>query len=234
MIKRHILAPALSLLWAAVPLAAAPISKHAAPQQDFMRVQETAQGGYAIGNPRAKLHMVEYISYTCPHCAHFTAEAYPELMRDYVATGKVRFEVRNANRDGLDFIAALTARCGGAAHFFALEEDILRHQDDIMAKVKSLKDSDLKGKPIDAVRVFVANITGIAALVSTHGIDAVKLKACLIDKAAQGKIMAMTKDAFETKKLSGTPAFIFNTQIYDGNIDWPSVKVALNGILSVL
>jgi protein-disulfide isomerase len=102
----------------------------AAPRQpDWTRtVTTTAAGAYVLGKPDAKVRLVEYLSYTCPHCAHFTAEAAAPLTRDYIAKGLVSYEIRNAVRDHFDFVAALLARCGGPAKFFGNTEVIMAAQ----------------------------------------------------------------------------------------------------------
>ena len=35
----------------------------------------TADGSHLLGNPRAATRVTEFVSYTCPHCAHFTKES---------------------------------------------------------------------------------------------------------------------------------------------------------------
>ncbi len=47
-----------------------------------------------IGNQDAKVTVIEYASYTCPHCASFHAGTYKELKRDYIDTGKINFVFR--------------------------------------------------------------------------------------------------------------------------------------------
>ena len=48
----------------------------------------TPRGSYVVGNPAAKVKLVEYLSYTCSHCAAFSGEGSPVLKRDYVARGR--------------------------------------------------------------------------------------------------------------------------------------------------
>ena len=67
-----------------------------------------------MGNPKAKVKLVEYGSLTCPHCRHF-AETGMVPLKAYVKSGKVSFEYRNYILNGIDVAATLVARCGGAA-----------------------------------------------------------------------------------------------------------------------
>ena len=46
----------------------------------------------AVGDPSG-VPVVEYGSLTCPHCATFSREIFPELKKDYIDTGKVRFHL---------------------------------------------------------------------------------------------------------------------------------------------
>ena len=39
---------------------------------------------FVIGNPKAKVTVIEYASLSCPHCAHFQTETYPKLKKDYI------------------------------------------------------------------------------------------------------------------------------------------------------
>src|SRR6478735_1491986 len=111
MIRRFILG-LMAFLFAA-PLAAAPVA-------DWSKVAvRKADGSFVQGNPDAKLKLVEYLSFTCPHCAHFEHEAIGPLTAKYIRTGLVSYEVRHAVRDGYDLAATLLARCSGPGPFFA-------------------------------------------------------------------------------------------------------------------
>src|SRR3546814_20886474 len=71
-----------------------------APQAgDWTRtVTQTAAGSFVMGNPAAPVKLIEYLSYTCPHCAAFTAESADVLRGRMVKSGKVSLEMRNAER----------------------------------------------------------------------------------------------------------------------------------------
>src|SRR5688572_11993508 len=66
---------------------------------------------FVEGDPKAKLAVIEYGSLTCHHCADFHANGYPQLKKDYIDTGKVRFIFRDMPGDNLALGAALFARC---------------------------------------------------------------------------------------------------------------------------
>ena len=45
------------------------------------------------GSSSAKLIMVQFSDYSCSHCALFTKETYPEILKNYINTGKLRYVV---------------------------------------------------------------------------------------------------------------------------------------------
>src|SRR5262249_34610175 len=72
-------------------------------------------GWYAVGRDDAPVTIVEFSDYECPFCRRFHLETFPELKKNYVDTGKVRFVSRDLPLDihANAFRAALTARCAG-------------------------------------------------------------------------------------------------------------------------
>ncbi len=93
-------------------------------------VGKSANGSFVVGNPKAKVKLVEYVSYTCPHCAHFIAESAQGLRGQMVRSGSTSVELRNAVRDKLDLTAALLARCTGPQRFFATTDAMFAAQED--------------------------------------------------------------------------------------------------------
>ena len=72
------------------------------------------------GEADAPVEIIEYASYTCPHCASFHANQYPQLKANYIDTGKVRFVYREVYFDRFGLWASMLARCGGEMRFFGI------------------------------------------------------------------------------------------------------------------
>ena len=98
-------------------------------------VNETPEGNFVMGNPDAKLKLVEYGSFTCSHCADFAETASPEI-RERVDTGKMSYEFRTYVRDPIDLTTALLARCGGKDVFYPLSEQFFANQKAMFDKVQ--------------------------------------------------------------------------------------------------
>ena len=75
-----------------------------------------------LGPVDAPVTLIEYASYTCPHCATFHASVFKDLKRDYIDTGKVHFIYREVYFDRYGLWASMVARCGGDMKYFAVQE----------------------------------------------------------------------------------------------------------------
>ena len=64
-----------------------------------------------IGRADAPVTIVEYASMTCPHCAKFHKDVYPQLKRDYLDTGKVRLIMREFPIGRTSGTATIIMRC---------------------------------------------------------------------------------------------------------------------------
>ena len=81
-----------------------------------------------IGNPDAKVTVIEYASYTCPHCASFHASTFKDLKREYIDTNKINFVYREVYFDRYGLWASMIARCAGPDKFFGMTDLMFKTQ----------------------------------------------------------------------------------------------------------
>jgi protein-disulfide isomerase len=214
--------------------AVALLSIGAAPPKWVSTVNLAPNGAFVMGNPAAKAKLVEYLSYTCSHCAEYSSEASVPLKRDYVAKGLVSVEFRNAVRDRLDFTAALLARCGGPTQFFAISDQLMATQSVWLAKAQAFGEAN--GEKMEKMTIneglkLIARGLGFDAIMKARGITPAQMDACLTNKAAQDKIAGMTNEAWGTRKIQGTPSFLINDTAVTAPGKWaliePELKTAL-------
>ncbi|MFQ5562608.1 MAG: DsbA family protein [Parvularculaceae bacterium] len=97
-------------------------------------IETGAMGDMTLGNPDAKVTVLEFASVTCPHCAAFHENIFPTIKEDYVDTGKVRFIFREfpTAPAGLSYVGSVLARCaadkGGQNAYFAVLDSLFKTQ----------------------------------------------------------------------------------------------------------
>nr|WP_302477376.1 thioredoxin domain-containing protein [Sphingomonas sp. ID1715] len=191
------------------------------------RVTQTAQGAFVLGNPAAKTRLVEYVSYTCSHCAHFTNEASAPLKSRYVASGSTAVEVRHAVRDPIDLAATLLARCTGPTRFFAAHEKLFATQEQWFGKgvsyAQANQDALEKAPGPDRVKML-AKGAGLGSIVR---LSQTQVDACLANTAQQRPVMAMTQEAWQTRSIPGTPHFLVNGADVPDATSWAALEPRL-------
>ena len=192
-------------------------------------VAETPDGYFLMGNPSAKVKLVEYGSYTCSHCRDFSSEASEEI-RKMVDTGKVNFEFRTYVRDPIDISTALLARCGGKDIFYPLSEQFFANQTAMFDKAQALGDQPyqaLMSAPPAERFGKLGNALGLVEFAQQRGISADQAKSCLADTAAAEKLAKGVEAANSQYQITGTPSFILNGVLVDNVANWASLQPKL-------
>ncbi|WP_414899785.1 thioredoxin domain-containing protein [Sphingomonas flavalba] len=211
-------------------VASAPAVPPPAGTEWVSTVTKTADGGFLIGNPNAKVKLVEYLSMTCPHCAEFGQTAFPPLRDKYIQKGTVSLEVRNYVRDPIDVTASLIARCNGAEPFLPLTEQLFGYQNAMFDRAQKLTQADqqrIGALPQDQQFGALAPLIGLDEFARQHGISDAKLKTCLSDKGALDELVAIQKKANEELKILGTPTFFINDKMLEATGTWESLEPQL-------
>jgi len=218
-------------LASAVVAAVVMISPASAQQTDWSkRVTLSAMGGHVMGNPLAAYKLTEYMSYTCNHCAAFETEAHGPLTSNFVNKGHVSIEIRNLILNPIDLTAAMLARCGGRTKFFGNHRALLLQQPVWLKKFQSASPDVMKTINEGTVPQRLKKIAKAAeldALMEGRGFTAAEINACLSNKAEQDKILAMTKYATDTLKLTGTPSFTLAGQPLANVHSWTALRPKL-------
>jgi len=229
--RRFLAAAAVTVLAAAATAAPvkhkAPIHRAKAPvARDWSRtVLVTPEGGFRMGNPNARVKLVEYGSLTCPHCAHFSETGTPALVAQYVKTGKVSYEYRNFILNGIDAAAVLLARCAGPAHYFPFVEQAYATQKEWVGRVGALsaaQKAELTALPEGQRLGKVADFAGLYTLAARHGITPARGKQCVGDTAALERLGKMY-EAASALGVQGTPTFFVNGSRADTN-EWTGLE----------
>jgi len=189
-----------------------------------------------MGNPKAKVQLVEFGSMTCPHCRAFDATGTSPLIAKYVKTGKVSYEFRNYVLNAYDISASLIARCGGAKGFFRITRALYADQPKWVASAQaapSERRDALRDLPPEKLFLEAAKLAGLQKWGSLHGIPAAKSTQCLTNTKEIDRIIGIAKDTNDQfPDFRGTPTFIVNGKMLE-IVTWddlePQLRAALGG-----
>lgn len=180
----------LAVVWA---MAAGSAAAQTAPAPDAAAAAPIEIIDFGIGPADAKVQIIEYASFTCPHCASFHANVFGKLKADYIDTGKVRFEYREVYFDRYGLWAAIVARCGGEMRYFGISSMIYGQQKEWAAS--------------DDPKVVVENLKKIGR---AAGLDDAAMDVCLNDKPKAEAMIAHYQKNFAADGIQGTPTLIIN------------------------
>lgn len=145
-----------------------------------------------LGNPKAKVTVIEYASAACSHCARWNEEVWPSFKAKYVDTGRVNYVFKEFLTPPIELASAgfLTARCAGKDKYFNVIDAIFR------AQPVMFQTGDYRGELLR-----IANSAGLSEAQFTQ---------CIRDDEALKALNARVESAVKNDKISGTPTFIVN------------------------
>ncbi len=191
---------ALSAVLFALVLVAGPAPKALAEEAAAATVETEAPalGDLALGDPDAPVTVIEYASLTCPHCATFHIETWPELKAKYVDTGKVRFILREVYFDRFGLWASMIARCGGEAGFYPMVDAMLKQQSEWT------RAPDITEELMKIGRV--------------NGLSSERMRACLSDRGYAESLVQAYQEHAERDGVQATPSFMVNGEMHRGSM----------------
>jgi protein-disulfide isomerase len=182
-------AAALLALHAVATVSAAP---KAEDEPQFVHVTLDARE-YSLGRSDAPLTLLEFTDYQCPYCRRFQAEAWPQIKKNYIDTGKLRVIVRDLPLQfhSSALPAAEAAHCAGEQGKFWEMHHALLTGDDPLAD------------------------GGIDRRATQLGLDLERLHACTRANRYESAI-ARNIAAANALNVNGTPAFVLGRMANGG------------------
>jgi protein-disulfide isomerase len=175
----------------------------------------------SIGDEKAPVTIVEYMSMTCPHCAHFHATTFDPIKTKYIDTGKVRFILREFPFDPVATAAFMLARCtpsnpqqlAGAKEYYAMVSMLFKQQRAWAA-------------PADGnVRNALLQQSKLA------GFTQESFTACLTNQKLLDDVNATMKRGAEEFGVNSTPTFLINGNRYSGDMSVEAMSALIDSLL---
>ena len=166
----------------------------------------------SLGRADAPVTIIKYASMTCPYCRQFQLEAFPELKRQYIDTGKVRFILREFPIGFQSGLATIATRCVPEAKYFQAYDRLMRQQNVWVSQ-------DVRAEPI-------------VKAMGDLGLTANKLEACRQDKAMVEALDAV-KQRGRLLGIVGTPNYFINGRLIKHALSLKDVKAIIDPLLAV-
>lgn len=172
----------------------------AAEAQEASEVDTSMVTEMSLGNPDADVTVVEYASFTCPHCANFHADSFDELKSSYIETDKINYIYREVYFDKFGLWAAMMARCGGEDRYFGLVDLLYDNQREWIG---------------DGDQVQIAE--NLKRIGKSAGLSQDEVDACMKDADMAEALVAVYQENSTRDGIQSTPSFLVNGNLVSGN-----------------
>jgi protein-disulfide isomerase len=166
---------------------------------------------HVLGSKDAPITMIEYASFTCPHCAHFHNDILPQIRTNYIDTGKVKLVFRSYPLDQAALRAAELTECVSPLTYFPMVSLLFKEQG-------NWAHGD---KPLD----------GLAKIAAGAGIDQAKFQACIDDKTISDRIVARAQEGQDKFGVESTPTFFVNGRKIQGAVPYEDFEKVFKELL---
>jgi len=208
--RRHMILGGAALAAAATGLMALP-GQNAGGLAHAQDTTDRLIGDVPIGPEDAPVTVIEYASLTCPHCADFHRDTWPQVKADYVETGKVRFVMREVYFDRFGLWASMVARCAGPEGYHAMIDAFLKRQDDWT------RADDI----VEAIR----------KVGRLHGLSTAQIDACMTDRPFAEALVADYQKNADADGIQSTPSFLINGELHRGNMGFDEFSALIEAHL---
>ena len=168
--------------------------------------------GIVEGNEDAKTEILVYESLTCPHCAAFHKEIYPNLKKDFIDKGLVKIEFRSFPLDLASLNASKIAHCKNDG------------KPDILHFLYKNQDIWTKGETIDEINLNLKEIIN-------KGNFEINIKKCINNKKIEDHILEGRIEGAKKFEINSTPTLIINNKKFNDPLTYKNLKKAIEKLI---
>lgn len=154
---------------------------------------------FTIGSNDAPITIIEYASLSCSHCADFHINTLPDLIKEYVDTGKVKFVFRDFPFNYPALLGSMVLRC--------VPNDIRYVYSNALYQLQSKW----------VVRENAKTTQELYKIMQSGGMSKEEFNQCIKNVDLENKILKQLMDAQKEFNIKSTPSFIINGKLIEGN-----------------
>jgi protein-disulfide isomerase len=183
------------------------------PANVTVTVSDTAGfQGYFLGNADAPVVITEYADYQCPACQSFDMVQFPDIVRQLVETGKVRWRYR-------DFPLSMHSFARLAAHSAACADDQGRYWEQHASIYQGQSTWARETEPSGTFRGYAERI----------GLDLNAYDECMMSAKYAGRIQASYDEGVRLG-VNATPTFLIGDRLYGGLSNSDALKALVDSL----
>ncbi|PKA40191.1 DsbA family protein [Rhizobium sullae] len=173
----------------------------------------------ALGKEDAPVTIVEYMSMTCPHCAHFHNTTFDEIKKKYVDAGKARFIIREFPFDPAAAAAFMLARCN------ASKPEELSTPEQYFPMVSMLFKQQETWAAAEDRRAALLQMAKLA------GFSEDSFTKCLTNQKLLDEVNATRERGSKEFGIDATPTFLINGKRYSGDMPVDTMSALIDSLL---
>ncbi len=171
---------------------------------------------FVLGKKEATVVMIEYASLSCPHCAHFFSAIMPDIQKNYIDSGKIRYILRQFPLNEPAFRGAMLVDClgekDGAEKYYLFNKVLFD------AQSKWAFDGNWR--------------TGLEKISAIGGVGKEQFDTCIDNKDRETKLLKAKKEAMDDLKVPHTPYFFIGGEAYNGDLTLPDISKFIDAKLA--
>jgi protein-disulfide isomerase len=192
---------------AAAPLILAQQSPQApAPATPSAKAEDEHKTPRTLGDPGAKVTVMEFFSLTCTHCAAFARETMPQIEKELITPGKVGFVYHDFPLDQVALTAAMVARYLPPNRYYPFVSALFANLDR-WAFARGVNSTEELWK--------------MAALA---GMSRPTFDQAIADTDLRDWILQQQQADRDKWKIDATPSFVVNGQKYSGEMSFDAFR----------
>ena len=182
--------------------------------QSFSEDAEVKNSFVSLGSNEASVEIKVYSSLTCPHCADFHIKVIPEIIKNYVNSGKVKIVFFDFPLDQAAFNASKLVNCVDRKKSLSLLDILYEKQN-----------KWTEGSSIDVIN------KNLKAIVESMGINSSKFNECINNEAIADKILNERINAHKKYSINSTPTIIINEKKFEDSASFANIKKKIEKLI---
>ena len=177
-------------------------------------VLNLTENDFIIGNDNASITIIEYSSMSCSHCANFHNNTLPDLKKEYIDTGKVKYVFRDFPYNYPALLGSMVMRCIPSEVRYDYMNALYKLQNNWVVKENAITHQELY------------------KIMQSGGMSKENFDACLNNVDLENQILEEVIAAQSEFNIRSTPSFLINGDLLEGDKSIKVFRQILDKILS--